>query len=283
MNQYFQKNILFKVIVFLLSVFLAESILGGIGLFLTSIIWNLDAIFLEDIHKEIVKINYNILPDVFELVAVFGIVSLFLIKVDKEKLSSLKSLFGCFKTRHFITAIILAVLILFLSVLSVGYDGGFWNELTNYYQNYFIGLFATALLAAVPEELIFRGYILKELKRRFSWKFAIFLMAILFTLIHIPYAEFNLSRLLSIFMSGVFYGVYVSFYGNIWTTIAFHFSWNFFNNAVFFMNEDINNLKSNTSLNSLFLYGSLYLGIGILIMTIIKKTAGNKLHIAGRV
>ncbi len=276
MNQYLQKNILFKVILFLLSVYLVESIFGGIGLFLTSIIWNLDAAFLENIQKEIVKINYDILPNVFELVAVLGIIILFLVKVDKEKLNSLKTLLGNFNILHFLLAIISAIIILLASVLSCGYDTGFWGELTNYYQMYFIGLFATALLTAVPEELMFRGYILRELQRRYSWKVAIFIMAILFTLIHIPYTEFNLSRLLSIFMSGVLYGVYVTYYKNIWSTIAFHFSWNFFNNAIFFINEEINNINSKTSLNSLFLYGSLYLGIGILIMTIIKKPAGSR-------
>lgn len=271
MNQYLQKNIFFKIILFLLVVYFLESILEGIGLLLTSIIWNLDAAFLEDTNKEISKINYNIIPDIFGLVATVSVISFFQVKIDNEKINSTKTLFGKFNLVHFVLAIFLAIIILLASVLSVGYDAGFWNELTDYYQNYFIGIFIISLLAAVPEELIFRGYILGEFKKKYSWKFATLLMAILFTLIHIPFSELNLSRLLLIFMSGIFYGVYVSHYKNIWATIAFHFSWNFFDKAVFFINEDINNLHSNNSLNSLFLFGALYFGIGIILMTVIKN------------
>ena len=271
MNKFLQKNIFFKVILFLLIIYFLESILGGIGLFLTSIIWNLDATFLVDINQNVDKINYNIIPDIFGLIAVVCVIYFFQIKLDREKPNSIKNLFGKFNHLHFILAIISAVVILVVSVFSVGSDAGYWNTMTGYYQDFFVGIFVISLLAAISEELIFRGYILGELRKRYSLIYAIFWMAILFTIIHIPFSEFNLSRLLSIFIGGIFYGVYASNYKNIWTTIAFHFSWNFFSKTVFFINEDINNPYSDYSLNSFFYYASVYFGIGIILMIVIKN------------
>ena len=88
-----------------------------------------------------------------------------------------------------------------------------------------IFLFASV---SIYEEVIFRGYMLKNLLESFNPYVALFISSIFFSLIHGANPNVTFLGLCNIFLAGFFLGVSYIFTKNLWFPIALHFSWNFF-------------------------------------------------------
>ena len=78
------------------------------------------------------------------------------------------------------------------------------------------------------EEIIFRGYMLKNLLESFNPFVALLISSLFFSLIHASNLNVTLLGLCNIFLAGIFLGVSYVFTKNLWFPIALHFSWNFF-------------------------------------------------------
>ena len=81
---------------------------------------------------------------------------------------------------------------------------------------------------SVFEEIIFRGYVLKNLLESFNPYVALFVSSLFFSLIHGANPNVTLLGLSNIFLAGIFLGASYVFTKNLWFPIALHFSWNFF-------------------------------------------------------
>ena len=81
---------------------------------------------------------------------------------------------------------------------------------------------------SVFEEIIFRGYVLKNLLESFNPYVALFVSSLFFSLIHGANPNVTLLVLFNIFLAGIFLGASYVFTKNLWFPIALHFSWNFF-------------------------------------------------------
>ena len=81
---------------------------------------------------------------------------------------------------------------------------------------------------SVFEEVIFRGYMLKNLLESFNPYVALFISSIFFSLIHGSNPNVTSLGLCNIFLAGFFLGASYIFTKNLWFPIALHFSWNFF-------------------------------------------------------
>ena len=81
---------------------------------------------------------------------------------------------------------------------------------------------------SVFEEVIFRGYMLKNLLESFNPYLALFISSIFFSLIHGSNPNVTTLGLCNIFLAGFFLGASYIFTKNLWFPIALHFSWNFF-------------------------------------------------------
>ncbi|MBC8299463.1 MAG: CPBP family intramembrane metalloprotease [Flavobacteriaceae bacterium] len=81
---------------------------------------------------------------------------------------------------------------------------------------------------SVFEEVIFRGYMLKNLLESFNPYVALFISSIFFSLIHGSNPNVTTLGLCNIFLAGFFLGASYIFTKNLWFPIALHFSWNFF-------------------------------------------------------
>ena len=81
---------------------------------------------------------------------------------------------------------------------------------------------------SVFEEIIFRGYVLKNLLESFNPYAALFVSSLFFSLIHGANPNVTLLGLSNIFLAGIFLGASYVFTKNLWFPIALHFSWNFF-------------------------------------------------------
>ena len=81
---------------------------------------------------------------------------------------------------------------------------------------------------SVFEEIIFRGYVLKNLLESFNPYVALFVSSLFFSLIHGANPNVTLLGLSNIFLACIFLGASYVFTKNLWFPIALHFSWNFF-------------------------------------------------------
>jgi len=91
-------------------------------------------------------------------------------------------------------------------------------------------LFSTLLftIVAVEEEVLFRGYILKNLMVSFNKYVALLVSSILFSLIHGFNPNIDLLGFTNIFLAGILLGISYIHTKNLWFPIALHLSWNLF-------------------------------------------------------
>lgn len=125
--------------------------------------------------------------------------------------------------------------------------------------NAFFMSMALMMMVAFTEELVFRGYVLTNLKQNLQPHVALLISAALFAIFHGANPNTSWLALLNIFIAGVLLGINYVFTGNLWFGIALHFAWNFFQGPV--LGFAVSGLKlpsvlvQNTSGNSLFTGG----------------------------
>lgn len=88
-----------------------------------------------------------------------------------------------------------------------------------------IGLF---VIVAINEEVLMRGYVLRNLMFSFNKYIALILSSILFSLLHGFNPNMDWFSYLNLFLAGILLGSTYIFTKNLWFPIALHFSWNFF-------------------------------------------------------
>lgn len=97
---------------------------------------------------------------------------------------------------------------------------------------FLLGSVSYTFIAALMEELLFRGYILQSLfELRSMWP-AVSLSSALFALGHILNAGFNFLGIFNIWLFGLFACLLLLIAGNLWLPTAFHFSWNLMQGTV---------------------------------------------------
>ncbi|MBL6648753.1 MAG: CPBP family intramembrane metalloprotease [Flavobacteriaceae bacterium] len=130
---------------------------------------------------------------------------------------------------------------------------------------------------SVFEEIIFRGYVLKNLLESFNPFVALFISSLFFSLIHVANPNVTLLGLSNIFLAGIFLGISYVFTKNLWFPIALHFSWNFFQAMFGFKVSGLDsysiidfNIVENNSLNGgEFGFESSILSLFIILVSII--------------
>ena len=88
--------------------------------------------------------------------------------------------------------------------------------------------FLTCTFVSFSEEMLLRGYVLRNLMYSFNKYAALLISAILFSLMHGANPSMDGFSYLSLFSAGVLLGATYIYTRNLWFPIAFHFSWNFF-------------------------------------------------------
>ena len=129
---------------------------------------------------------------------------------------------------------------------------------------------------SVFEEVVFRGYMLKNLLESFNPYLALFISSIFFSLVHGSNPNVTTLGLCNIFLAGFFLGASYVFTKNLWFPIALHFSWNFFQSMFGFKVSGLDSysiieftIPENNMLNGgEFGFESSYLSIIILILGI---------------
>jgi len=103
-----------------------------------------------------------------------------------------------------------------------------WVDITLDGSGLFIS-FGLLVMVAFSEELVFRGYILNNLMDTFASKWvALGVSAILFAIFHLGNPGMNTLAFVNLILAGFLLGLNYIYTGNLWFSLLFHLSWNFF-------------------------------------------------------
>lgn len=161
------------------------------------------------------------------LIGTFFLLWLFMTFIDKEKFINLG-----FKLKNRFIDVIAGILVGGI-VMSCGYlllvqlkEINFERIVFNFEEIVFsILLF---LFVALTEEVLFRGYVLKNLMFSFNKYVALLLSAVLFALMHGLNPNMSILGMTNLFLAGLLLGISYIYTKNLWFPIALHLSWNFF-------------------------------------------------------
>lgn len=84
------------------------------------------------------------------------------------------------------------------------------------------------ILVSLSEEILYRGYILRNLMYSFNRYAALLISALIFALAHGMNPNIDIIGFTNIYLGGVLLGITYIHTKNLWFPIALHFSWNFF-------------------------------------------------------
>lgn len=91
---------------------------------------------------------------------------------------------------------------------------------------------AILTMIAFSEELIFRGYVLRNLMKSFNKWVALFVSAVLFSIVHYSNVGIPFIGHINTFLGGLVLGITFIVTRSLWMPIFFHLSWNFIQGPV---------------------------------------------------
>ena len=147
--------------------------------------------------------------------------------IDKEKFTSIGLDFSG-RLEEFIFGIFLGLIIMAFAFSTLILFGEIVFERVMIDFNKIIMSIILFIGVSFYEEVIFRGYMLKNLMQSFNPIVSLFISSILFCLIHSSNPNVNYLGLINIFLAGYFLGISYVYTKNLWFPFALHFSWNFF-------------------------------------------------------
>lgn len=104
----------------------------------------------------------------------------------------------------------------------------------------------TLMMVAVGEEVVFRGYILRNLMKSCNRWIALVISAAIFTIVHASNPDVAILALVNTFFGGLLTGITFLYTRSLWLPVFFHFSWNYIQGPV--LGFDVSGIKFNTFL-----------------------------------
>ncbi len=181
-----------------------------------------------DIENARSKTNFQtFIIKVFDLIGTLLLLWTFMKFVDKEKFIQLGFHLKN-RSKDIFYGLVFGFAIMTLGYFFLAFSGNiFYSEMTFSTDGLLssLGLFT---VVAIVEEVLVRGYILKNFMQSFNKYIALILSSLLFSLMHFFNPHTDFFSLFNIFLAGIFLGISYIYTKNLWFPIALHFSWNFF-------------------------------------------------------
>lgn len=169
----------------------------------------------------------HLITSFFGLLGTLLIIYLFVKHVDDERFVNIGLYFKNHKKGFWVGLLAgLFIMVFGYLVLHV------FNQITFEGTQFLMGEFFMTLLlflsVSISEELMFRGYVLRNLMESMNKLVALFVSALLFALMHAANPNLSLIGNINLFLAGILLGLPYIYTKNLMFPIAFHFSWNFF-------------------------------------------------------
>ena len=164
---------------------------------------------------------------IFSLLITLLLIWVFMRYIDKQHFIKLGFQINN-RFKDFLCGILLGFSIMFVAFLILLFLEQITFTGLNFDINRILVLILLFVVGSVYEEVIFRGYVLKNLLETFNPIKALFISSLFFSIIHGSNPNVTILGLSNIFLAGFFLGTSYIFTKNLWFPIALHFSWNFF-------------------------------------------------------
>lgn len=222
----------------ILSFILPYIIVAGIFQFMGAAILDLD---IEDINS--IKTTFqHFIINLFGFIGLLLVLWLFMKYVDNEKFINLGFHLKK-KSKHFYLGVFLGFFIMGFAYLLLSQMDEIVFVKTVFKINEILMSIGLFIIVAINEEVLIRGYVLRNLMYSFNKYTALIISSILFSLIHGFNPDMSWLSYLNLFLAGILLGTSYIYTKNLWFPIALHFSWNFFQ-SLFGFNVSGQNLYS---------------------------------------
>ncbi|MDT0622852.1 CPBP family intramembrane glutamic endopeptidase [Croceitalea vernalis] len=152
---------------------------------------------------------------------------LFIRFVDKEPFKNL-GLYWKGRSKDLLVGILLGAFIMcFAYFLLLGIDSIAFERMVVSWKDILYGILVFTCVS-FSEELLFRGYVLKNFMSSFNKYIALVLSSLIFALMHGANPNIDLFPLINLFLAGILLGISYIYTKNIWFPVGLHFSWNIF-------------------------------------------------------
>jgi uncharacterized protein len=174
------------------------------------------------------KLDFSYGGSIAKMIFIVGII-LITIFLDKEKIQDLGIEFKWISIIYFIIGIIWAYFFnIQFQIVSAAKSDSAFHFINPFTRDTILSLVYYIIFIGLSEELMFRGYIISNIKRDSNYLVALIVSSILFSLIHLGSGE----SIMSIFIMGtvmtLFFGLIFIMTKNIFLVVGLHGAWDAF-------------------------------------------------------
>ncbi|OOG76985.1 CPBP family intramembrane glutamic endopeptidase [Flavobacterium sp. A45] len=142
-----------------------------------------------------------------------------------------------FKRRHIVKDTIKGIFLGF-TIMLLGFSILYFTkqiqiQKLDFNLNFLLQGFLLFVFVAIAEEVLVRGYILKNLLASFNNLTALLISAVFFSILHLGNPHMSFFSFIQLFVAGILLGIPYIITRKLWFSIALHFSWNFFQGTIF--------------------------------------------------
>ncbi len=208
-----------KILLFIVPYLIIVGIFQLIGFYFAEINF-------KDINETKTIIEHLIIS-LCSLIGTFLVIFIFMKFIDKE--SFYKVGFKKRIKKNFLKGVLYGFILITISFLTLIVFNQVYPILSsNLISINILYVFLLCLSVATAEEILLRGYILKNLIQSFNVKTALIISSLLFSIMHLANPNINIIGFINIFGAGLLLGVCYIKTNSLWMPIGLHFSWNFF-------------------------------------------------------
>lgn len=136
------------------------------------------------------------------------------------------------KGKDILLGLFLGVLLISLGSIILYFNGNLEITTVQFSFSEFLSSMLLFIFVAFNEEIIMRGYILRNFMDSMNKYLALIVSAMIFMLFHAFNPNTSALGLFNIAIAGLLLGISYIYTKNLWFPIAFHFSWNFFQGPI---------------------------------------------------
>lgn len=136
------------------------------------------------------------------------------------------------KGKDILLGLFLGVLLISLGSIILYFNGNLEITTVQFSFSEFLSSMLLFIFVAFNEEIIMRGYILRNFMDSMNKYLALIASAMIFMLFHAFNPNTSALGLFNIAIAGLLLGISYIYTKNLWFPIAFHFSWNFFQGPI---------------------------------------------------